>query len=351
MVEEDLKEGAESTALVNIERSSAQDVFTSPAKVNDILAQLRGLVIGEIYSADTPEGRARIKAQVRKLKKTKSVGDDIGKELVAELKDLPKRIDAGRKQFRDGVDVLVAEISAPLTAWEAEQERIKREQAEAERREQERQRAVDAAIQRMAIMLTDYVGQHSTIIRQAIDDLDEPDPEFFGERLAEAQGIWASTITKLTHMAEQAEALEKADADRQAREAADLAARREQEASRQRELDAQVAARQAQQEKADAERRAQEADARAKQAQEEADRKVAQAKADAEAAERKRLADQQEAERKAAEQRAADVRHRKAINNAAANALIEHAGVDMQVAKKVIIAIFEGKVPAISITY
>lgn len=317
------KEDATSTALVTIERASAQEVFTNPEKVSGMLTQLRQLVGCEIYTADTPEGRARIKDIERKLKKTKSVADAIGKELVDDLKALPKLIDGGRKQLRDGIDLLVAEIRAPLTEYEAEQDRIKAEKAEAERREQERQRAVTEAIHSITATPIDYIGKHSSLIREVIreqeDELADIDPELYGDRIDEARSALAESIDKLTHLAEQAEAQEQADTERQAREAADNAARREQAASRQRELAAQVAAQREKDEKEAALLRAQQAEADAAKAKADADQKAEQARLD----EQKRIAEQQRAEQEAAEKRAADLKHTKAKNREALDALMD----------------------------
>jgi hypothetical protein len=52
-----------------------------------------------------------------------------GKDLVAELKALPKQIDESRRIVRERLDALKDEVRRPLTEWEAEQERIKAEEA------------------------------------------------------------------------------------------------------------------------------------------------------------------------------------------------------------------------------
>lgn len=48
---------------------------------------------------------------------------------VAELKALPKQIDESRRVVRERLDALKDEVRRPLTEWEAEQERIKAEEA------------------------------------------------------------------------------------------------------------------------------------------------------------------------------------------------------------------------------
>jgi colicin import membrane protein len=44
--------------------------------------------------------------------------DDMGKAYVAQLKELPKVVDAERKRFRDTLDAMADEVRAPLTEYE-----------------------------------------------------------------------------------------------------------------------------------------------------------------------------------------------------------------------------------------
>ncbi|KAG1251957.1 hypothetical protein G6F68_012016 [Rhizopus microsporus] len=51
----------------------------------------------------------------------------MGKQLVDDLKDVPKRIDAERKRMRDTLATLADEVRRPLTEWEqAEEDRVQR---------------------------------------------------------------------------------------------------------------------------------------------------------------------------------------------------------------------------------
>jgi hypothetical protein len=61
--------------------------------------------------------------------RSKTYIDNAGKDLVAELKALPKQIDESRRVVRERLDALKDEVRRPLTEWEAEQERIKAEEA------------------------------------------------------------------------------------------------------------------------------------------------------------------------------------------------------------------------------
>ncbi|MGQ4865984.1 hypothetical protein ACOQOO_26480, partial [Enterobacter kobei] len=64
-----------------------------------------------------------------KVARSKTYIDNAGKDLVAELKALPKQIDESRRIVRERLDALKDEVRRPLTEWEAEQERIKAEEA------------------------------------------------------------------------------------------------------------------------------------------------------------------------------------------------------------------------------
>ena len=55
-----------------------------------------------------------------KVAQTKTYLDGLGKDLVAELKEIPKLIDANRKTVRDRLDELKAKARQPLTDYEEE---------------------------------------------------------------------------------------------------------------------------------------------------------------------------------------------------------------------------------------
>ncbi|STR94742.1 Uncharacterised protein [Hafnia alvei] len=77
----------------------------------------------------TKKGRDAIASMAHKVARSKTYIDNAGKDLVAELKALPKQIDESRRLVRERLDALKDEVRRPLTEWEAEQERIKAEEA------------------------------------------------------------------------------------------------------------------------------------------------------------------------------------------------------------------------------
>ena len=81
-----------------------------------------------VADVTTKEGVSQIKSTARQIASIKKRVDDLGKDIVAELKDLPKHIDANRKKWREDMEALQEEIRRPVTEIEereAEIDRIK----------------------------------------------------------------------------------------------------------------------------------------------------------------------------------------------------------------------------------
>jgi len=77
-----------------------------------------------VADATTKEGVSQIKSTARQIASIKKRVDDIGKDVVAELKDLPKQIDANRKKWREDMEALQEEIRKPVTEIEDRQAEI-----------------------------------------------------------------------------------------------------------------------------------------------------------------------------------------------------------------------------------
>lgn len=87
---------------------------------NVVQAKARALV-ADVTTAD---GVSKIKSTARQIASIKKRVDDIGKDVVAELKDLPKQIDANRKKWREDMEALQEEIRKPVTEIENRQAEI-----------------------------------------------------------------------------------------------------------------------------------------------------------------------------------------------------------------------------------
>lgn len=365
----------ENTALVTIEQASALGVFRDSEKLDELLLNKVREYVAErqITDTSTAENRAHIKALAYKITRTKTAVEAVGKTLADELKALPKLIDANRKYISEQLATLAEEVRRPVTEYEAEQKRIKAEKAAAAAAIEARKQAIQQAIDGITRAPLDLIGKPAADIRAKLDELEAnpPTADAFDDRVAEAQERWKATTAQLLQMAEQQEALDAQERERIEREAAARAAEAERERARREQQEAAVAAerRAAAQaaeaerqrlEKEAAERRAAEAEAESRRLAAEAEQRAQQAAAQAAEAERQRIAAEQEAARQAEEARAANAAHRKAINNAAVNALIGAATIDGQKnpvsltipqAQAVIIAISSGKIPNVTISY
>ncbi|GCD28325.1 hypothetical protein PSI05_22260 [Klebsiella pneumoniae] len=316
--------------LVVIEKKNAMAVFTNNDQLDPLIEAIEKEARSLVPDVTTKKGRDAIASMAHKVARSKTYIDNAGKDLVAELKALPKQIDESRRVVRERLDALKDEVRRPLTEWEAEQERIKAEEAmnalhaEALAMNEEFDRQMAARIEsdhEMALLMNDAFD------REQADKAAEADRQ----RIAHEEEI-----------KRQAEEKAKREAAEQAQREIDAAAAREREAI--------LAKERAEREQREAVERAE----REKQAAVEAERRKAQEEADRirREAEQREQARLDEEKRKAEEEsrRAADVEHRRGINTAAVQALINQ-GIPHEWAKACIIAVALGKVPATTIKY
>lgn len=113
-----------SNEILVIEKVEIVPFFTAGAGVDATLEAIAKEVRSHVPDVSTTKGRDAIKATVTKVVKSKTFLESKGKELAAEYKEIPKRIDANRKKAKDFLTELQAEIRKPLTDWEDEQARI-----------------------------------------------------------------------------------------------------------------------------------------------------------------------------------------------------------------------------------
>lgn len=121
--------------LVVIEKANVITVFTVDNQLDPILQKIANDVKSLIPDTTTVSGRKEIASMAYRVAQSKTYLDGLGKQLVDDYKELPKKIDANRKSMRDFLDNLKDEVRKPLTDWEAEQakieaERLAKEEAE-----------------------------------------------------------------------------------------------------------------------------------------------------------------------------------------------------------------------------
>lgn len=98
--------------------------FADGKNLDELYAGIEKTARGLVADPLTKEGASQIKGCARQLASLKKAIDDLGKDVVAELKDLPKKIDANRKKFRDSMDALQDDIRRPVTEIENREDEI-----------------------------------------------------------------------------------------------------------------------------------------------------------------------------------------------------------------------------------
>lgn len=350
----------QSVALVTIEQSTAMDVFKDGEQIKAIVKRIRDIAETEVLDASTPVGRAAIKALAYKIKRSKTYLDGIGKELVDDLKDIPRKIDASRKIARDELDKLHDEIRKPLTDYEAEQARIEAEKAAEAEALRQRVARISEDILAFNNAPMALIGKPYSVIKSALDDLINRCPigTDFDSRIGEATAAWQAAVTAIEALAEQAKALEEQKQAERDREIIEKTKAAEREAADRRILQARIEAERAEREREEAEQRAataerqrQEAEDNAAREREAAIKREEQARIESAEQERQR---QKAIERAAQEEQArrdADKEHLKKINNQAVADLMEHCNLNVDQSKAVVLAIFKNHISNITIKY
>lgn len=119
--------------IVPPKKERSLEVFITENGLDPFLQKIAYEVKTFVPDIKTSKGRKAIASLSAKVRSSKALLEKAGKELVAELKKQPKLVDAERKRMRDWCDAKAIEARKPLTDWEDEQNKIKRDQIESER--------------------------------------------------------------------------------------------------------------------------------------------------------------------------------------------------------------------------
>ncbi|MDM3203016.1 hypothetical protein OGV58_13485 [Citrobacter sp. Cf097] len=322
---------SEVTDLVVIEKSSAMAVFTNNEQLEPIIEKIEKEARSLVPDVSTKKGRDAIASMAHKVARSKTYIDNAGKDLVAELKALPKQIDESRRIVRERLDALKDEVRRPLTEWEAEQERIKAEEAAKIKAEEDRKQF--ESDHEIALLMNE---KHD---REAKEKAEEAERQ----RIAHEEELKRQAAEQAKREAEEKAAAELAAAKKReedaiaARAQAELLAKQAQERAEQEAKDAAA--------KAEAEKKAA-IEAEQLKAQEEADRikREAEAKEAARLEEEKRIADEKA-------KREADVKHRKTVGTNIVNALTSHTSLTREQAIEVLTALKDDLIPCAKIHY
>ena len=294
------------------------------------LEQIRQAV-NEVPDLTTKKGRDRVASLAAQVSRSKTAIEKPGREYLKRLKEAVRPAEAEIKRFVDACDELRDATRKPLTEWEAEQERIKAEEAmnalhvEALVMNEDFDRQMAARIEsdhEMALLMNDAFDREQA------------------DKAAEAERQRIAHEEEIKRLAAAAAARE-----------VEQRAQREREEAALREAALKAQAEQAERDRIAAEQKA-EAD---KQAAIEAERRKAQEEADrirreAEQREQARLAEEK---RKADEQarREADVKHRKAVGTEIVKALLANTSLTRDQAIEVLTAVKDGRIPHTGISY
>lgn len=328
--------------LVVIEKNNAMAVFTNNDQLDPLIEAIEKEARSLVPDVTTKKGRDAIASMAHKVARSKTYIDNAGKDLVAELKALPKQIDESRRIARERLDALKDEVRRPLTEWEAEQERIAAEKAAEEERlriEAEEKAALEALKKQIE---SDH--EMGLLMNDAFD-------RELAEKKAEAERQRIAREEEIKRLAEEKA---KREAAEQAQREIDAAAAREREAilaKERAEREQKEAAEKAERERIAAEQKAADdkqaaIDAERRKAQEEADRirREAEQREHARLAEEKRKADEQA-------RREADVKHRKFVGTEIVKALLANTSLTRDQAIEVLTAIKDGNIPHTGISY
>lgn len=315
--------------VIEIKAEQAPALYKSGG-LDDYLEQIRQAV-NEVPDLSTKKGRDRVASLAASVSRSKTAIEKPGREYLKRLKEAVRPAEAEIKRFVDACDELRDATRRPLTEWEAEQERIKAEEAAKIKADDDRKK---------------FESDHEIALLMN----DKHDREV-AEKKAEAERQRVAHEEELKR-----QAAEQAKREAEQKAAADLAAAKKREedaiaAKAQAELLAKQAKERAEQEakdaaaKAEAEKKAA-IEAEQRKAQEEADRikREAEAKEAARLAEEKRIADEKA-------KREADVKHRKAVDTEIVNALTANTSISCDQAIEVLKAIMDGLVPRTQINY
>lgn len=294
------------------------------------LEQIRQAV-NEVPDLTTKKGRDRVASLAAQVSRSKTAIEKPGREYLKRLKEAVRPAEAEIKRFVDACDELRDATRRPLTEWEAEQERIKAEEAmlalhvEALAMNEDFDRQLAARIEsdhEMALLMNDAFDREQA------------------DKAAEAERQRIAHEEEIKRLAAAAAARE-----------VEQRAQREREEVAHREAVLKAQAEQAERDRIAAEQKA-EADKKAaveaerRKAQEEADRirREAEQREQARLAEEKRKADEQA-------RREADVKHRKAVGTEIVKSLLANTSLTREQAIEVLTAVKDGRIPHTGISY
>lgn len=303
----------ESTAVALVDEPSALAVLGDPEKFDAFYARVKAETDKITPDTSTPKGRQEIKSMAFKVKKTRTFIDAERKKLIEPAQSIVDKANKAGKLIRDKLQELEVEVRAPLTEWEAAEE--KREQDVADGLAWLRNQAVVLAEETSV-----QIGERAEALKAFVVD-----PEVFQDAVMIADNLKASALDALREAWTRQNKAEK-DAIRLAELEAANEARLERERVEREEREAKEKADRESVEKAEQEKRDREAA--------EAEKAAAATKAAEEAKKAAEQAAQVERDRVAAEHAAALAAEKKRADDAEAARQLEAVRAEKAAADK-----------------
>lgn len=341
------------TGIVALVDANPVMVLTDRQKFNQFYEAIKRETDALDADVTTDKGRKAIASMAYRVARTKTAIDEAGKKLNEEARLRINAVDESRREIRAQLDTLKDEVRRPLTEWEqAEETRV----ASCQSTIQFLREAANIGPDETA---ADLRKRHAALAALTFD------PETFDGYMPQISALHDLAMTGLSAGADRI--------DQEERDRAELERLRSEAAERERIEQERAAAEDAERQRAEAEKAEQEREQRLREEAAEAARKEAEDAArreqeerdrrhqeelaaerqraeQAEAAERARLAEEA---RQAAEQKAreADREHRGNVMRAAKEAIMEASDIAEDAAKKIVLAIAAGSVPAVTIKF
>ena len=322
-----------STAISFLKDITPEVVFTEDG-ADRIIAEVRRQALAFAPDVSTEAGRKEIASMAYGVARSKTVVDEVGKQVVVEWKRKASKIDAIRKRIRDELDCLKLEVRRPLTDWEnAEKDRVNK---------------LEKLLSEIEVQGIDLegLGSDQLVVRLAALENLVVD-EAFQEYQEQAQLARYKSMELVRRAYDKAVVDEKVEAER---------IKSERKRAEQEQKDRGEAIRKEAEAKAKAEAE-QKAEQERKQQQEELQRAKeaeAKAKADAEKArqdERDRIEAEAKARKALQDKREADDEYRRVVISAASASLCEKISLNQDVAMAIVKAIADGEIKHLKVEF
>lgn len=111
-------------SVLVVEKKDLQAFFLDTGKLDALYGHVEKMARALVADPLTKEGASQIKSCARQIASVKKRIDDIGKDVVAELKKLPGQIDTNRKNLRERLEALQDDIRRPVTEIENREDEI-----------------------------------------------------------------------------------------------------------------------------------------------------------------------------------------------------------------------------------